>query len=282
MISNLVKFFEPLAYPIGFLWLLLLAGGVRFAWKRQWVPALFSAVLAVGLSLIGSTSIPERLLASLEQPYARDSQAPLPQGDAVVMLGGTVTPSQHDLFGLDLTAASDRAIAAQELMRQKKARWLVLGGGGTGSKGGDKAAEALHLQKWLGASGIPAASVITLQNSANTYEEAVQVQKLAQERGWKRVILVTSGFHMKRAAATFQRLAIPVVPLACDFTGLNHLEGERPFQPFPKIDGVEHLTLYLHEVFGWHFYRWRGWIGSGAAAPEGQASPPKEIATPSR
>ena len=46
--------------------------------------------------------------------------------------------------------------------------------------------------------------VISLGGCKHTRHEAEKVAKLAQERGWKRVLLVTSASHLKRAAGVFR------------------------------------------------------------------------------
>lgn len=56
--------------------------------------------------------------------------------------------------------------------------------------------------------GIPKARVIHESTSRNTREQAVEVIKLANSLGWKRIILVASNYHQYRAYLTFLRIAL--------------------------------------------------------------------------
>ena len=53
--------------------------------------------------------------------------------------------------------------------------------------------------------GVPECDIIHEDKSLNTKEQAVEVVKMAQERGWKKLILVASHEHQYRAYLTFLR-----------------------------------------------------------------------------
>ncbi len=66
--------------------------------------------------------------------------------------------------------------------------------------------------------GLPAESVvITGDEVASTYDEAVAVRALVAEHGWQRLIVVTDPFHTRRAVATFRAL-IPTVTVTASAT----------------------------------------------------------------
>jgi uncharacterized SAM-binding protein YcdF (DUF218 family) len=94
----------------------------------------------------------------------------------------------------------------------------------------------------------------------NTHDEAVRMRELMQKHGWKRIFLVTSASHMRRAEGVFAKAGVPVVPVACDFQALGTPPSGLLARPFPGLAGMEQLDLYLHEKIGWWVYRWRGWI----------------------
>lgn len=260
---NATRIFEALVQPIGLIWLLNLVAGIWLAYRRRWRDAAFCSAVAALLFVVGSTSVPVRLLDSLERPYSGKRLETVLPCDAVVLLGGTLSASSDGVFHFDLNDAADRAITAAELIRQGKAPNLVIGGGGDTESPAEKgeSPEARRLGTWFETWGLTNAPVTRLNISANTREEAVQVLALAQKAKWRRVILVTSGYHMKRAEALFQRLGIPTETVACDFIALSYLERKKAFNPVPGWIGFEHLHLYLHEKIGWFVYRWRGWIG---------------------
>lgn len=89
---------------------------------------------------------------------------------------------------------------------------------------------------------------------SNTHDEALAVARLAKQRGWKRVLLVTTSWHMRRAAAVFERADVSVicVPSVEGGYDVNVLDGPG--------DRLAAFRDWLHEVVGYQMYRRRGWI----------------------
>jgi uncharacterized SAM-binding protein YcdF (DUF218 family) len=96
--------------------------------------------------------------------------------------------------------------------------------------------------------------VLAVGPVVNTHDEAVAVARLAAERGWKRVIVVTSPTHTRRACAAFERAGLAVVCTPATETQYNAeaLEG-----PDDRLRAFEALG---HEWIGLLVYRLRGWI----------------------
>ncbi len=254
MAKLLSEYLDPLAA----LWLALVALTVWRLSRRKWRGAFGSAAVAAFIYVIGATPIPASLLASLERPYAGVRAESLPTADAVVMLGGMTTPSTNDVFGFHFDGEVDRVVTAVELVRQHKARALVLGGGlnpATANPG-----EGELLRRWIETWNVARVPVHLLGLCQNTHDEAVRTKALADSQGWKSIILVTSAAHMRRGEALFRKLGVNVTCFACDFDGLTSLQ--RPFAAYlaPSPRGFELLAGYLHEVVGWWVYRWRGWV----------------------
>lgn len=262
MFSYLRGFFGPLAHPTGFLWLLLLAAALVLLKKRQRLGALFMVGFALLLSVFGGRNA-VYLVGWLEEPYILRSYDDVPTADAVVLLGGSHEVTKNDLIGFNLNEAADRIFVALEMMRLKKSDTLVVGGGG-GKIDGREITEGEALLKWCASWGMTNFTALPLAKSRNTREEALKTAALAREKGWKKIILVTTGVHMKRAAATFRTVGLEVIPVGCDFqrTGTPYTA---PINPFPIRNGTTYLNYWLHETIGWWVYRWRGWINAEAA-----------------
>jgi len=245
---------EPLAL-IWLLALLLVLGSLR---RRHWRCAFMAALFAGLLSLAGG-SLGVRLQASLERPYAGVNPAQVPPADAVVMLGGVLRPSRNDVFGFDLEDSANRVTTAAELIRLGKAPVLVLGGGAPG--GAAAPSEGELVERWLGAWGFTNhATILRLGVCKNTRDEGEHTAALFKERGWKRVILVTSAAHMRRGEGVFRKLGMPVTCVAGDFRALANLEMGGDFQFYPSTAGMDALANYVHEQIGWWVYRVRGWV----------------------
>jgi uncharacterized SAM-binding protein YcdF (DUF218 family) len=266
MIYRVLHFFTPLLHPIVMLWAGCLLGAAVFAWKKRKAPALALLAVALVISLIGS-GLSGMLLRTLERPYACASLDNLPVCDAVVLLGGGHSPSTHDPVGFAFNEAGDRILTAVEVVRRGRAAVLVIGGG-VYEEGGEKKGDARLVTDWIGRWGVVTNELVTLSQTHNTREEAVKLKELAGQRGWQRVILVTSAFHMRRTEAVFRTAGLDVVPVACDFYTVGRPRPKPGFRPFPRPEGFAALGLYLHEQVGMLVYRLRGWIGDPPAADD--------------
>ena len=97
----------------------------------------------------------------------------------------------------------DRFRKAVSLYKQGKAPKIVFSGNITDYDYGSYPFEVV-LPRMLEA-GVPEEDIIHEDKSLNTREQAVEVVRMAQERGWKKLILVASHEHQYRAYLTFLR-----------------------------------------------------------------------------
>jgi uncharacterized SAM-binding protein YcdF (DUF218 family) len=256
----LIRSLESLVNPIGFVWFCLTISAVVLFRKKQRGAALGAGLLSLFLFVVGATPLPEFLLARLERPFANATIANAQLADAVIVLGGFMNPSPRDAFGLSMTAAGDRWIAGVELMRQKKARAMILGGGGM-LVDGKVTSEGQRVELFLKTWNVAPGEIIGLEGCRNTRQEAERALLIIQERKWTNLIVVTSAGHMPRALATLQKAGLQARPVVCDFEGLPVMEGDQTsFRLVPTIDHVRAMSLYLHEVIGWYYYWARGWV----------------------
>ena len=97
----------------------------------------------------------------------------------------------------------DRFRKAVSLYKQGKAPKIVFSGNITDYDYGSYPFEEV-LPRMLEA-GVPEDDIIHEDKSLNTREQAVEVVRMALERGWKKLILVASHEHQYRAYLTFLR-----------------------------------------------------------------------------
>ena len=94
--------------------------------------------------------------------------------------------------------------------------------------------------------------------SQNTRENAEFSKSLLAAKGAKRLLLVTSAFHMPRAVPCFRKLGMQVTPVPTDYqSGWEH-----PEPPLGWLPDAEHLfrsKFALKEWLGLIVYRLRGW-----------------------
>jgi uncharacterized SAM-binding protein YcdF (DUF218 family) len=96
--------------------------------------------------------------------------------------------------------------------------------------------------------------VVTVGRIVNTREEAVAAARVCRERGWTRVLAVTSPTHTRRAAATLESegltvIAVPSVETRFDIEDLRW-PGDRR----------EAFAAIAHERLGLVYYRRKGWV----------------------
>jgi len=102
--------------------------------------------------------------------------------------------------------------------------------------------------------GVSADAVILISDAESTYEEAVKLRRLAQQRDWHRLIIVTDLFHTRRASRTFRTL-LPDVTIYV--TAAPNPEYD-PRRWWRTEDG---LVLVFSEVIKLAFY----WVKYGIA-----------------
>jgi uncharacterized SAM-binding protein YcdF (DUF218 family) len=169
---------------------------------------------------------------------------PIEAADAVFVFASRL---QED--GDPASDAMSRLLKGVELVAEGRAAWLVV------SELPPPAGPHAPLARaWLSAFA-RRGEVASVGRIGNTRDEAVALARLCRERGWTRVLAVTSPTHTRRAAAALEReglvvFAVPSIETRFDLEGLRRAEDRRA--AFGSI---------AHERIGLLVYRRRGWIG---------------------
>lgn len=264
MFVFLSKFIPPLIYPLGLAILLLMVG--VFLQKR---PRFQRAVIvsAIIILLFGSNRwIAIMLARSLEWQYL--PQGEIPPADCIVVLGGSTDPAEPPRPTIELNGAIDRVFYAALLYHQGKAPVILSSGGiiswldtGSSTPADDMAIILTQL-------GVPEEAILKQNRSQNTYEDALYSAAILKEKGFKRVILVTSAMHMPRSVALFRKQGIEVIPAPADFavteTSWNQLtHADLPglvVSLLPNVSNLNLTTNALKEYIGILAYHLRGWL----------------------
>lgn len=111
----------------------------------------------------------------------------------------------------------------------------------------DETPETVHKLLRL---GVPREAIVVLPDRAeSTRQEALALRKEAQRQGWKRITVVTSGFHTRRARWIFRR----------ELAGTD-LRIHMAIAPNPKLDSRswwrsdEGLVVYVDETLKSLYY----------------------------
>ncbi len=239
----LQKVCARLLLPTGLIWIGLIATWLGLMWNRHAKGAIAVGLITLLYSAAGNVWLGAALLHGLEANLPPLDPTTTERFDAICVLGGG---TDVDPFGQpQLGRAGDRVVTGARWYIAGKTPFLVTSGSGLPGDTRDLSVETATIWRGL---GIPEAAIIHVPGPQITREEITALQKLAQERGWQRVGLVTSAWHMPRALSHCQRLGFSVVPLACHRLSAPSL----PWFIFaiPHHEGFELTSIALWERLG--------------------------------
>ncbi|WP_459775074.1 YdcF family protein [Aquifex pyrophilus] len=169
------------------------------------------------------------------------------EGDAIVVLGGGVYNSGR------LKASSYKRLITGFLLHKKTGLPIILSGGASIST----IPEAKIMKELLKSFGVEENKVIGELRSRDTGENARYVKEICKKLGCKKVILVTSAFHMIRSVKLFEKAGFEIVPYPTDFK----YEGRyNVYSFFPKYSVFYDSAIAIREYIGLLFYKLTGRI----------------------
>ena len=249
MLFMMTKVMTQLIYPMNLSLLVAVVGGI-FLWRKR--TRVGGALLAFAIAWLWLWATPVFsgwVRGSLEQKNLPIPVAQMESADAIVVLGGGVSGPCPPRIYAEISAAGDRVLHAARLYRAGKAPWIIVSGGRGMASGKDEDSEAGAMRSVLIELGVPEDAVLTEEESRNTRENAEFTRRLIDERGFKKVLLVTSALHMSRAIKIFQSICPKVVPAPTDF----EVEAERPLTLLgwlPDAGALEGSSRAFKEIVG--------------------------------
>ena len=181
----------------------------------------------------------------------------LPQSDVVIVLGGVLGQPLPPQIAADLGDPVDRIIHALRIYRAGKAPLIAISGGNLPWQDAI-APESQLIADLLIELGAPRSALILETASRNTRESAVNTAAIFKEHGWRTGLLVTSGAHMPRALAAFQKLGLDVTPAATDIHA-RPIKSVSLLDLLPDAEALVRTTSAIKEMMGLCFYRLHGW-----------------------
>jgi len=198
--------------PPGLFVTLFAVAGLWHLRKRRRLAAAIHLSLGALLWLLSVSPGADILVRGLEAPYEAVRE---PRGDVIVLLGGGASDRAPDLSGTGAPSEEmwGRIVTAARL--QKRLGVPVIVSGGKVFQG--KAAEAPIVKRILVDLGVPADRVIPEERSRDTRENAKYTAGIARRAGYRDPVVVTSAYHMRRAAMEFRRAGLPATPCPAVF-----------------------------------------------------------------
>jgi uncharacterized SAM-binding protein YcdF (DUF218 family) len=232
--------------PAGLVWMGLLAATVTAFRKgigRRWVGALL--LLWVGYSLAGNTRVGGAMMGWLESDYLAADLFTVDGLDAVLVLGGGV---HQDVSGrVTLGCSGDRAVLAARLYLAGVAEVLVTSGPPFPPGRPTTTTPRLTASLWREL-GVPEEAIELLEGPDTTSAEVDAFSRLLEQRQWRRIGVLTSGYHMRRALRLLERAGIDAVPLAANLSSAADLL--RPQDLVPQGNGFLTVQTACWELLG--------------------------------
>ncbi|HEY7314566.1 MAG TPA: YdcF family protein [Gemmataceae bacterium] len=241
-----------------FVLLYLLAGLLLLAlWRRGRERRRMMLVLTITFAVFYLCATP--LMSYLALGSLEWSQPPLDQRPtdtpAIVILAGYARSAAGENRPPELGEDTlSRCLEGARLYRQGDPCPIVVSGGTVDES--DEPACAPLMRDFLARLGVPTDDVIVEDRSRTTWENAVESNKLLEQRGIRKVVLVTDAAHMFRAAGCFRKQGLEVVCCGCRYRATGFSLELRHFLPNPG--GACGIQYAWHEWLGIGYYWLRG------------------------
>jgi uncharacterized SAM-binding protein YcdF (DUF218 family) len=153
----------------------------------------------------------------------------------------TLSPSDAIIILSDDNYSGDRAARAAELYRMGLAPRVVA----SGKMLRPYAGIAELMEHDLEADGVPSSAIVRFPHHAdNTREEAEALRTLVAQKGWRRILVVTSNYHTRRSRYILSRV------MPSDVT--VRIASARDSEYVPEVwwEHRQSLKLFFHETVG--------------------------------
>ncbi len=169
--------------------------------------------------------------------------APPQSADAIVVFAGGVGESGKAGGGF-----TERVMQAVALYHGGLATHLVFSSGYVFTSREAELMRAVAVDN-----DVPAGAIVLEESAKNTYENVELTNRILKDRGWRRILLVSSPYHMRRATLTWRKVApeIEVVPAPVP---------ESQFYAHTRGASLEQIRGILHEYAALASYWWKDWI----------------------
>jgi uncharacterized SAM-binding protein YcdF (DUF218 family) len=241
------KIFTVFALPPGCIILGLFIFAAFFLRRRA--NKCIAAGIGAVLYLLSVEPVQDLLLFPLENRYPPLS-GEAPGAQAIVVLGGgTVQASPEAGEGRDsLSAHSLKRLVYAFGLRDRYPAVYILSGGKVFDYGQETEADVAA--RFLVSLGLPPERVKTETESRNTWQNA----RSAAGFGYRKVVLVTSAWHMPRSVFCFEKNGISVIPAPTDYYCARNSKYDL-LSFLPSMGAFLGTTTALHEYLGILSYR---------------------------
>ena len=207
--------------------------------------------IAIGVLYILSTPIfSNNFFQLVEGSEYRKPISAIDSADAIVVLGGMLGINEVGDSTYIEWGDPDRFFGGIALFKAGKASKLIF----TGSKlPWDKAkkTEGEVLKEYAISNGIPNEKILVTKDVENTADEAAAVKELISPS--KKILLVTSAYHMYRAQQVFDKQGFIVIPYKVDYIASKN-KYITVLDFIPSAKNLQLAETGIREIIGRLFY----------------------------
>ena len=205
---------------------------------------LFTNPLITDL-MLKTWEVPAVTYQSLESKYTH-----------AVVLSGVTNINIEPKDRVHYSKGVDRILHGIELIKKGIADTLVISGG-SGSLLAPEISESNNLKRTALLAGIANERIKIENKSRNTYENARYVADMLPKE--HNILLVTSGYHMRRAALCFKKANIQFTCFSTDIRSAPfNLSPDHWL--IPKASSIDRWNIIIKEMVGIIMYRLNGYI----------------------
>jgi len=236
--------------------LLLASVGGLMAYRRCWAKGLLTSVVLV-FWLLSLEPVHDFLLMPLESRYSALSSHDMHawQGArTIVLLGGGIYAQAPEFDGEDSLDkfALMRTVYAADLAQQSGFDIYATGGIVLNEHARP---EGVIMAEWLQRLGVPAGQIHIETKAKNTWQNAQYIHDMLAPSGIQRIVLVTSAYHMPRAAWCFRKQGFKVIAAPAAFKIKRKAYDLLSWLPSASV--LNESCDALHEYLGILWYRFR-------------------------
>ena len=220
----------------------------RLAFLAFWGLIIFSNPFLLRVTYRIWEVEPVKITSPQEGPY-----------DAAIVLGGFGNEQEEFKDRMDFGGSANRLTQALELYQQERVEAILITGGATQILT-KKRNEGVATERFLKRIKFPTNDLLIERNSRNTFENSLNSASMLENYNLAhgRFLLMTDGWHMRRALSCFRKAGLDVSPFSTSGVGpiFDGLTPNRMIVPDPR--GFELWRRIFKEITGFIVYRVSG------------------------
>lgn len=245
----LKKIFASIVLPPGFFIIVLIGSGLWLFKQKQRKAGVINFIIAGLVWGLSISPVSNTMLKLLESDFYFSKAA---HGDVIILLGERIDSSAPGVYGIGAPSEMmlARIIAAANLQRGTNIPLII----SHGQEEKDEVIKAAIIERYLIELGVPSELIILEKESRDTFENATYSNKICIEKGFKHPILVTSAYHLKRSALSFEKIGMNVIPVPSNFLSWENREFGWE-SVLPGHEYLRHSSIAAKEFVGLIFYK---------------------------